>query len=222
MSELINTILTGNARELAAEVADESVDLIFTDPVYERPEDYLWLAQTAMRVLKPNRACLAWTSSIRADSSKSLMELAGLTWQCNLNYVIPAKACALHHYGVFLWNTQCLYFAKGHFKASPYIPDTFISQLPPQNGFAWQKNLGVIERWMESLSKPDDVVFDPFTGTGSVPIVCQRLGRRYIAFEVNPERAEDARQRVAMAPPRLPFVGQAEQQTFESDVELTA
>ena len=32
----LNTIITGDARELAKAIPDESVDLIFTDPVYDR------------------------------------------------------------------------------------------------------------------------------------------------------------------------------------------
>ena len=52
-------IYTGDARELARAIPDESVDLIFTDPVYQNIDDYRWLAETAARVLKPDSACLA-------------------------------------------------------------------------------------------------------------------------------------------------------------------
>ena len=39
-------IYTGDARELAEAIPDESVDLIFTDPVYDRIDDYRWLAES--------------------------------------------------------------------------------------------------------------------------------------------------------------------------------
>src|SRR5437868_6367545 len=55
-----NQIITGDARELAQYIPDESVDLIFTDPVYQDIGDYVWLVQTAKRILKPNSACLMW------------------------------------------------------------------------------------------------------------------------------------------------------------------
>jgi len=51
-------IYTGDARILSEAIPDESVDLTFTDPVYDRIDDYRWLAETAARVLKPDRACL--------------------------------------------------------------------------------------------------------------------------------------------------------------------
>lgn len=53
-------IYTGDARELAREIPDESVDLIFTDPVYDRIDDYKWLAETAARVLNATGHLLAW------------------------------------------------------------------------------------------------------------------------------------------------------------------
>jgi predicted methyltransferase len=53
-------IYTGDARELARAIPDESVDLIFTDPVYQNLDDYRWLAETAARVLKPDSACLVF------------------------------------------------------------------------------------------------------------------------------------------------------------------
>lgn len=38
--EYLNQIVTGDARELAKRIPDESVDLIFTDPIYDCIDDY--------------------------------------------------------------------------------------------------------------------------------------------------------------------------------------
>jgi hypothetical protein len=40
-----NGIYCGDARELAKAIPDESVDLIFTDPIYDRIDDYRWLRE---------------------------------------------------------------------------------------------------------------------------------------------------------------------------------
>jgi len=56
----LNTIVTGDARQLAEAIPDESVDLVFTDPVYDRIDDYRWLAETAARVLKVDGHLLTW------------------------------------------------------------------------------------------------------------------------------------------------------------------
>ena len=56
--EYRNKIVTGDARVLAERIPDESIDLIFTDPVYDRIDDYRWLAETAARVLRNNGSLL--------------------------------------------------------------------------------------------------------------------------------------------------------------------
>ena len=59
----LNTVIQGDSRELAKSIPDESVDLIFTDPVYENIDDYAWLSETAQRILKPNSACLVFCAN---------------------------------------------------------------------------------------------------------------------------------------------------------------
>jgi DNA modification methylase len=206
---MLNQIVTGDARELAKEIPDNSIDLIFCDPVYANVDDYRWLGETAMRVLKPNSVCLAWCS--KAAVCQLAMEESGLNYHWTLNYTVQAKPTLLFHYGLFTWTTPCLYFAKGHRKASPPIPDTFISQKQPDNGFKWNKNIAVINRWMASFSKPGDTVFDPFAGGGTVPVVSKMTGRNFIAFEIEPERAQEARKRLETTPYPL-FVLESEEQ----------
>lgn len=50
----------------------------------------------------------------------------------------------------------------------------------------------------------DDLVLDPFMGSGSALVAAARLGRRYVGYDLDPEYAELARRRVAeelSAPP---------------------
>lgn len=50
-----------------------------------------------------------------------------------------------------------------------------------------QKPEKLIERLVLASSNPGDLVFDPFAGVGTCPVVCKRLSRRFLAFEMNPE-----------------------------------
>jgi site-specific DNA-methyltransferase (adenine-specific) len=45
-------------------------------------------------------------------------------------------------------------------------------------------------------TKPDDFVLDPFFGSGTVGLVCQQEGRRYVGIELNPEYVEMASKRL--------------------------
>ena len=45
----------------------------------------------------------------------------------------------------------------------------------------------LIEPCILAGSRPGDIVFDPFMGSGTVASVAQRLGRRWLGSELNPE-----------------------------------
>ena len=189
-------IYTGDARLLSEAIPDESVDLIFTDPVYQNIDDYRWLAETAARVLRTNGVCLAWYGGKRLAAAIVAMT-EGLEFAWILNYVVPAKTRFLHC-GVFPWTTQCLYLRKNHGRPQRAIPDTFISHSRPSGQHKWNKNIGVIQYWLQAFMTADEIAFDPFTGGGTVPAACKMLGRRYLAFEILPDEAETARERVRM------------------------
>ena len=202
--DYINQIVTGDARVLAERIPDESIDLIFTDPVYDRIEDYAWLAETAARVLKPNRACLVWCSNVKQFEVHTAM-LPFLRFVLPLNYTKIAKTYAAHRYRAFLWSTPCLWFQKGEFVHN-WLIDTVIDVMqgnsivtalaPPSDTYKWHKNPEAYVSWLKAFTKSGDLVWDPFAGSGSLPIECKRLGRNFIASEIKPDIAEQARARL--------------------------
>src|SRR6266496_3856644 len=204
---MLNTIITGDARHLAEQIPDCSVDMVFCDPVYDRIEDYAWLAETAARVLKPDRACLVWCSSIKQYEVQPVMRQY-LNFVLQLTYTKVAKAYKVWGYKTFLWTTPCLWFQKGgdHFhKDHGWLIDTIIdhsnaiisTSTPPTNSYKWHKNPEAYVSWQKAFTKPGGVVYDPFCGSGSLPIECKRLGRNFIASEIQPDIVEMARARVA-------------------------
>ena len=103
----------------------------------------------------------------------------------------------------------CLWLDKGRTTPRPRLYDVAFT-----NGVVdwhiWRKNPNALMRMLGSWTMPDDRVFDPFTGGGTVPAVCKMLGRRYLAYEIDPDMAETARERVRNTQPPL-FVLEHEQ-----------
>ncbi len=62
-----------------------------------------------------------------------------------------------------------------------------------------QKPLALIERCLLASTEPDDLVLDPFAGSGSTGVACLRAGRRFIGAEVEAEYAALAGRRLAAA-----------------------
>ncbi len=55
----------------------------------------------------------------------------------------------------------------------------------------------LLERIIRCCSNPDDVVLDPFAGSGSALIVAKKLGRRWVGYEISPEYVRHANARIA-------------------------
>jgi adenine-specific DNA-methyltransferase len=213
----LNQITTGNARKLAPSIADGSVDLVLADPVYQNISDYRWLAKTALRVLKTRGVCLAWASVPKLGRAQAAMERAGLEYVYTLFYTVIAKTYRMRWYNLFCWTTPCLWFQRPGEATKPnkWMPDTYsetivvppdlldnttISTANAHGPFEWNKNTGVLVKYIEQYSRPGELVYDPFTGTGSVPVACRMTGRSFIASELLPARAEEARQRLGATP----------------------
>ena len=60
-----------------------------------------------------------------------------------------------------------------------------------------QKPEKLMERLIKASSNEGDLIFDPFSGSGTVPVVCRRLKRRFIACEANPDFVRIAERRLS-------------------------
>lgn len=67
------------------------------------------------------------------------------------------------------------------------FPDAHFATFPPE----------LPELCIKAGSKPGDLILDPFGGAGTTGLVADRLGRNAILFELNPEYAAIARNRIA-------------------------
>ena len=83
---------------------------------------------------------------------------------------------------------------------SPHIWDD-VNRLATLNGSQTTRNLekhicplqfDIVDRVIERWSKPGELVLDPFSGLGTVPLRARRLGRRGYGVELNPTSHRDA------------------------------
>jgi modification methylase len=64
-----------------------------------------------------------------------------------------------------------------------------------------QKPEALLARVILAASRPDDLVLDPFSGTGTTGAVAKRLGRRFVGFEREAAYARAAERRIAAVEP---------------------
>lgn len=59
-----------------------------------------------------------------------------------------------------------------------------------------QKPLKILKELISCVSNPNDLVLDPFMGSGSTCVACAELGRRYIGIELDDKYYEIANKRI--------------------------
>jgi DNA modification methylase len=62
------------------------------------------------------------------------------------------------------------------------------------------------ERAIRNSSTAGDIVYEPFSGSGTTLVACENLGRRCRAVEISPAYVAVALERMATAFPHLPIV----------------
>ncbi|WP_273327142.1 DNA-methyltransferase [Vallitalea guaymasensis] len=81
------------------------------------------------------------------------------------------------------------------------LHDFFESSLTPVNEKRFgkhptQKPEKLMEYFIKTLSKKNDVILDPFMGSGTTGVVSKRLSRNYIGIEINQEYFSSAKKRI--------------------------
>jgi site-specific DNA-methyltransferase (adenine-specific) len=65
-----------------------------------------------------------------------------------------------------------------------------------KTGYPTQKPVGILRRIIQASSKPGDVVLDFFAGSGTTGFVANKLGRKFILVDQNPESIEVIKNRL--------------------------
>lgn len=187
----------GDFRGVGDCVADESVDLIFTDPPYDESAVSLYgdLAEFAARVLRPGGWCLAYSG------------------QSFLPAVLPAMSAHLEYGWTFAITHSGgdLRFRKfklqnkwkpivGFFKPPlgvwwDWFPDLATGGRE-KTAHEWQQALGEAEHFIDALSPKAGLICDPFCGGGTTCVAAKSLKRNWVAFEIEERHVKIARKRI--------------------------
>jgi len=193
----LNQIYTGDTKVLAEEIPDESVDLIFTDPVYQNIGDYRWLAETAARVLKPSGNLLVYVTQEHLPHQIGAMT-PFLLWGWLFGIQLFGRRAAMWQKKVQACGQLIAWLARSPQFAHPTWAADFLGvQARQSKGHSWRKGLEETAHYLSAFSDSNDVIVDFFTGGGTVPAICKMTHRNYVAFEINPATADLARERVA-------------------------
>lgn len=183
-------------------IADNSIDLIFTDPPYDLASLplYGWLSKEAARILKPNGFCLVMCGGLALNRIiKMLDEHLTFHWKYEVFWSDFSGAVIWSH-GVLSRSKPILAYSKG--KSMPSEPNVLGAMYGGGNDkrfHHWGQDVESARYYIETHSRPNDCVLDPFIGGGTTAVACEIIGRRWIGCDVDPNALATTALRVAGA-----------------------
>lgn len=218
----------GDCLEFMKDIPDDSVDLIVTDPPYKtitggdsngansvRPKGMLsgnrklfkfqnmkvclWMPEL-YRILKTKTHCYIFTNSLNLQ--EILNEATRIGFKLHNILIWEKNNCTPSQY--YMKNCEYVIFLrKGKAKWINNIGDSKTvhkfnniigSKLHPT-----EKPVDLIEFYVKNSSNPNDVVLDPFMGSGTTGVACVNTNRNFIGMELNEKYFHIAKERIEKA-----------------------
>lgn len=164
-----------------------------------------WLAEAA-RVMKPESTAFVFFTLEGLGMLERLAPKAGLRWLQALIWHKTNPAPNFQSQRRFVRSNEGIgWMQKGTQRVMTWnggparhdFIETGICQGSERLGHPTQKPLAVIEPLILVASAPEDLILDPFAGTGTTLVAAKRLGRRYIGIEQDERYAAIARSRLS-------------------------
>ncbi len=197
----------GDFRHLAASLPDNSIDLIFTDPPYSKEHIPLYgdLGALTARVLKDGGSLITYFPHYALPEILDLLRGHG---KLGYYWIIPVKhnhgqgKARFHPKRIVIEGKQLLWFVKGKERAkvpSSYIHDFIDSKGPDKTYHEWAQSPIEAHYCIENTTIEGATILDPFLGSGTTGLAALKLHRKFIGFEIDPDKFEIAQSRLLIA-----------------------
>lgn len=194
-------IWIGDFRRLATNIPPGSVDLVLTDPPYNKAGIPLWtdLADLAKRVLKPGGFLVAYSGHLfLPEVMTRLSESLDYYWMASMPF--RGQKPSIRERQVRTGFRIILIYVKPPITEKPWFFDVVEADAAPDKRYHdWGQTVKPGRYLVSRFSGLGDLVLDPFCGAGTFPVAAVLEGRRTIGVELNSAHAKVARKRVALA-----------------------
>ncbi|MGC2402983.1 MAG: DNA methyltransferase [Acidobacteriaceae bacterium] len=208
-TSLTNQILLGDCVEVMRQLPAQSVDFVLTDPPYlvnyrdragrtiQNDADAIWLKpamRETYRVLKQDRVAIMFYGWTKVDVFFAAWREAGFR---PVGHIVFQKTYSSKSRFLRYQHEQAYLLAKGR----PPLPEHPLSDLieMPYSGnklHPTQKPVAPLAELVRSFALPDELVLDPFAGSGSTCAAALLTGRTYLGIELDAEHHQAASRRL--------------------------
>jgi DNA modification methylase len=195
-----NTVLHGDCISIMHGMPANSIDFILTDPPYlvryqdrqgrsiqnDSNSDWLMPAFTgAYRILKQDRLMIAFYGWTQVDKFLHAWRSAGFHI---VGHLVFRKQYASKSRFLKYQHEQAYLLAKGN-PALPKNPIADVIDMPYSGNklHPTQKPVAALKPLIEAFTREQELVLDPFCGSGSTLLAAKILNRCYLGIELDPQ-----------------------------------
>ncbi len=179
------------------DLAEESVDLLLTDPPYDERSVPLYgeVAKLAQRCLRPNGWCLAYTGKMYVARIHFLMKKH---LRYTFQFDVPHQKSTLIESLQIEQNGKYIVGYR-HEPGKPFwepVSDRVCGNVEKAL-HKWQQPIEEAVQLISGLCPEGGVVCDPMCGSGTTLVAALKLGRQIIGADMDPEAVRITEQRLA-------------------------
>lgn len=216
----LNKIYCGDCLELMKQIPDKSIDLVLTDPPYGM--NYQSSRRTDKFAKIDNDVSLEWIKPFLVETYRAMKEDSHIYLFCN-DYAISDFRREMEAVGftpkrTLVWvknnhtsgdlegdygnKTEFVLFAhKGRKELNGKRETNVLNYARVANlKHPTEKPVSLCSFLIEKSSNENDLILDPFLGSGTTAIACQELHRNFIGIEISPEYCKIAEDRLKQKP----------------------
>lgn len=196
-----DTVRLGDFRTILPSIPDGCVDLMFTDPPYDKETVPLYedMAREAARILRPGGSLICYLGQYAtADVCRLVGNHLKFLWPLCCYHEGPGQVMAF--WGIRVKWKPMLWFVNGgnRFDTSAVVEDLIVST-KEKSSHPWQQSVTEARYYIEKLTPVGGLVVDPFCGGGTTAVAAKQAGRKWITCELDAEYAAIATQRIKEA-----------------------
>ena len=205
--KFVNKIIHGDCLKVTKEWPDNCVDLVLTDPPYGIEYDYDQYQDTEenLQHVIDNIFPRLINIGVRVSSFcgvQNISKYPQANWVFSWNW---RGTNTFGYYGINQWQPILCYgkditgfgSINGMIKSdSIYYEGGNCDEKKCFEKHPCPKNIGIMTRLIRRLSNKDNLILDPFCGSGTTCVAAKMLGRRYIGIDISKEYCELSRMRL--------------------------
>ena len=207
IDNLLGKVHNCDCLEFMKQLPYKCVDLVLTDPPYgmNYKSNYYKNGNPFSTIIGDEKYPSHLIPEFKRISRKAVLSFCRWDNLCEVekpkSFIVWAKnnwsAGDLNHEYGRMWE-GCLFYPMEHHTFKTRQPDVIDFKRTAVSNMVHptQKPVPLFEILIDNNSNKGDIVFDPFMGSGTTAVACERLGRKWFGCELEPKYCDIANKRI--------------------------